>query len=150
MSFRHADARLRGLFASLREDCQAARNCPLKGDADAGMEQMKNFDRLYNTPLQTSDPNRTWLTHDLAMSAVVGAAVLTQTYSIHAGMQQALNSEDGSTLLYVADLLSERNKDGSYSSNLDETRHHKAPRGTPPLSLQVMQPSGRRMRQHLG
>ena len=32
-------------------------------------------------------------------------------------MQQALNSEDGSTLLYVADLLSERNKDGSYSSN---------------------------------
>ena len=112
---------MRGFEASLRhwvEDCQAARNCPLKGDADAGMKQMKNFfDRLYNTPLQTSDPNRP-LTHDLAMSAVVGLLYSMQTYSILTqGMQQALNSEDGSTLLYVADLLSERNKDGSYSSN---------------------------------
>ncbi len=26
-----------GLFTSLGGGCQAARNCPLKGDADAGM-----------------------------------------------------------------------------------------------------------------
>ena len=112
---------MRGFEAALRhwvEDCQAGRNCPLTGDADAGMRKMKAFfDSLENSPLQTSDANRP-LTRNLAMSAVIGLPSSTETYSILTqAMTSALNSNDGSMLLFVADLLNERNKDGSYASN---------------------------------
>jgi len=116
-----AAMQMRGFEASLRhwvEDCQAGRNCPLTGDADAGMRKMKAFfDSLENSPLQTSDANRP-LTRNLAMSAVIGLLYSTETYSILTqAMTSALNSNDGSMLLFVADLLNERNKDGSYASN---------------------------------
>ena len=116
-----AAMQMRGFEASLRhwvEDCQAGRNCPLTGDADAGMRKMKAFfDRLENSPLKTSDANRP-LTRNLAMSAVIGLLYSTETYSILTqAMTSALNSNDGSMLLFVADLLNERNKDGSYASN---------------------------------
>lgn len=116
-----AAMQMRGFEASLRhwvEDCQAGRNCPLTGDADAGMRKMKAFfDSLENSPLETSDANRP-LTRNLAMSAVIGLLYSTETYSILTqAMTSALNSNDGSMLLYVADLLNERNKDGSYASN---------------------------------
>ena len=116
-----AAMQMRGFEASLRhwvEDCQAGRNCPLTGDADAGMRKMKAFfDSLENSPLKTSDANRP-LTRNLAMSAVIGLLYSTETYSILTqAMTSALNSNDGSMLLFVADLLNERNKDGSYASN---------------------------------
>ena len=116
-----AAMQMRGFEAALRhwvEDCQAGRNCPLTGDADAGMRKMKAFfDSLENSPLQTSDANRP-LTRNLAMSAVIGLLYSTETYSILTqAMTSALNSNDGSMLLFVADLLNERNKDGSYASN---------------------------------
>ena len=116
-----AAMQMRGFEASLRhwvEDCQAGRNCPLTGDADAGMRKMKAFfDSLENSPLETSDANRP-LTRNLAMSAVIGLLYSTETYSILTqAMTSALNSNDGSMLLFVADLLNERNKDGSYASN---------------------------------
>ena len=116
-----AAMQMRGFEASLRhwvEDCQAGRNCPLNGDADAGMRKMKAFfDSLENSPLKTSDADRP-LTRNLAMSAVIGLLYSTETYSILTqAMTSALNSNDGSMLLFVADLLNERNKDGSYASN---------------------------------
>ena len=116
-----AAMQMRGFEASLRhwvEDCQAGRNCPLTGDADAGMRKMKAFfESLENSPLETSDANRP-LTRNLAMSAVIGLLYSTETYSILTqAMTSALNSNDGSMLLFVADLLNERNKDGSYASN---------------------------------
>ncbi|WP_314212860.1 alpha/beta hydrolase [uncultured Actinomyces sp.] len=116
-----AAMQMRGFEASLRhwvEDCQAGRNCPLTGDADAGMRKMKAFfDSLENSPLKTSDADRP-LTRNLAMSAVIGLLYSTETYSILTqAMTSALNSNDGSMLLFVADLLNERNKDGSYASN---------------------------------
>ena len=116
-----AAMQMRGFEASLRhwvEDCQAGRNCPLSGDADAGLRKMKAFfDSLENSPLETSDADRP-LTRNLAMSAVIGLLYSTETYSVLTqAMSSALNSNDGSMLLYVADLLNERNKDGSYASN---------------------------------
>ena len=116
-----AAMQMRGFEASLRhwiEDCQAGRDCPLNGDVDAGMKTMKAFfDSLENSPLKTSNPDRP-LTRNRAMGAVIGLMYSTDTYSILTqAMGQALNSDDGSMLLFVSDLLNERNKDGSYASN---------------------------------
>ena len=116
-----SDLQMRGFEASIThwiEDCQAGAGCPLTGGVTSGIEQMKNFlDGLKKTPLKTSDPDRP-LTNNLALSAIIGLMYSTKTYStLTQAMSMALEDRDGSALLYVADLLAERESDGTHSSN---------------------------------
>lgn len=100
------------------EDCLTrGDSCPFKGEPAEAKQQLQNFfDSVEAQPLETSDPQRP-LTVSLAQSAVlllmyedglwqVGRDALAQ------GMQG-----DGSALLQIADLSSERQPDGSYKGN---------------------------------
>lgn len=100
------------------EDCQAAVGCPLTGTQREGVAQLEKFlDRLKKNPLPTSDPQRS-LTQPLALSAIVGMMYMEEGYSIlRQGLTQALVQEDGSILLSLADLMSDRQEDGTYGNN---------------------------------
>lgn len=116
-----SDLQMRGFDASLThwvEDCQASAKCPLTGGTDQGVQQLAAFlERLGTTPLQTQDSKRP-LTQSLALTAIVGMMYSTQTYSmLTQAMQQAIGSNDGSMLLFLADYLNDRNDDGTYASN---------------------------------
>ena len=95
--------------------------CPLKGDVDSGVKQIQDFLETARTaPITTSDASRP-LTHDLAFSAVLGALYESQLWpSLSLGLEQAMNQDDGSILLTIADTLASRNADGTYTGNGDE------------------------------
>lgn len=103
------------------EDCQTGAVCPLKGDVDSGVKQIQDFLETARTaPITTSDASRP-LTHDLAFSAVLGALYESQLWpSLSLGLEQAMNQDDGSILLTIADTLASRNADGTYTGNGDE------------------------------
>lgn len=100
------------------DDCQAGPGCPLPGDQREGIKRLKEFlKRLEGAPLATIDPERP-LTQNQALTAVIGAMYNEDFYPIlTAGMSQALMQDDGSILLNLADLLSNRSVDGTYSDN---------------------------------
>ncbi|WP_243856712.1 MULTISPECIES: alpha/beta hydrolase [Actinomyces] len=102
-------------------DCQAGRACPLTGDVDAGVRQIQDFlDVVATSPIETHDPNRP-LTRSLALDAIIGVLYADEAWSVLSeGLSQAMLQNDGSTMLYISDLLSSRNEDGSYSGNGNE------------------------------
>lgn len=99
------------------EDCQAGSSCPLTGDTEEGIARVKEFLKdLERQPMPTSDPGRP-LTQNLAVTAMIGAMYNTEAFPVLTqGMTQALSVNDGSILLAIADLLNERNPDGTYAS----------------------------------
>lgn len=113
-----ADMQMRGFEASLRhwvEDCLTGATCPLTGDVDSGMKQIRAFlDRLERAPMETSDKDRP-LTRELAQTAIIGLLYSTDTAGLLSqAFTQALREEDGSVFLFLADLLNERQEDGTY------------------------------------
>lgn len=100
------------------EDCQAAVSCPLDGDVRSGTAQLKKFLKdLEANPLETSDPQRP-LTQSQALSAIIGIMYAEEAFPVlRQGLSQAMEQHDGSILLNIADLLSERQSDGTYASN---------------------------------
>lgn len=99
------------------EDCQAGSACPLTGDTEEGIERVKRFlADLERQPMPTADPDRP-LTINLAVTAMIGAMYSTEGYPVLTqGMTQALSVNDGSILLAIADLLNDREADGTYAS----------------------------------
>lgn len=113
-----------GFESALRQyvaDCQSGNQCPLSGDVDAGVQQIRDFLTGVSTaPLATSDANRP-LTYSLAEDAIIGVLYQSESwYVLSEGLSQAMHEQDGSTLLAISDLLASRNSDGSYSGNGDE------------------------------
>ena len=115
----------KGFEASLRayvESCQSSKlGCPLSGDVDSGVSQVREFlESTKTAPVPTSDSKRP-LTHDLAVYGVLGSMYQTQAWpSLTLGLSQAMGKEgkpDGSALLKLADLVSSRESDGTYSNN---------------------------------
>jgi alpha/beta hydrolase fold. len=116
-----SDLQMRGFEDALAhwiEDCQAGSGCPVSGGVEAGQQKLSAFlDRLADSPLATSDPNRP-LTQSLALTAILGIMYNTANYStLTQAMQQAMGNNDGSILLYLADYFNDRNEDGTYASN---------------------------------
>ena len=115
----------KGFEASLRayvESCQSSKlGCPLSGDVDSGVSQVREFlESTKTAPVPTSDSKRP-LTYDLAVYGVLGSMYQTQAWpSLTLGLSQAMGKEgkpDGSALLKLADLVSFRESDGTYSNN---------------------------------
>ena len=115
----------KGFEASLRayvENCQSSKlGCPLSGDVDSGVSQVREFlESTKTAPIPTSDSKRP-LTYDLAVYGVLGSMYQTRTWpSLTLGLSQAMGKEgkpDGSSLLKLADLVSSRESDGTYSNN---------------------------------
>lgn len=102
-------------------DCQAGSNCPLKGSVDDGIEQLKRFfDSLRTNPLPTGDGDR-MLTRPLGITGVITPLYSQQSWpQLTMGLTQAMTQQDGSMLLMMADMMSDRNADGTYATNSDE------------------------------
>lgn len=103
------------------EDCQSGDACPLTGDVDSGVGQVRTFlEATRTTPVPTSDPARP-LTASLAEDAIVGIMYQSESWGVLAeALDQAMLQNDGSTLLAIADIFASRNDDGTYTGNGDE------------------------------
>ena len=115
----------KGFEASLRayvQSCQSSKlGCPLSGDVDSGVSQIRELlESTKAAPLPTSDDKRP-LTYDLAVYGVLGSMYQTQLWpSLTLALSQAMGKmgePDGSALLAIADAVSSRQSDGSYSGN---------------------------------
>ena len=118
----------KGFEASLRayvENCQSAKlGCPLSGDVDSGVSQIREFlESTKTAPIPTSDDNRP-LTYDLALYGVLGSMYQTSLWpTLNLALTQAMGNAgnpDGSMLLTIADAVASRQDDGSYSGNSAE------------------------------
>lgn len=102
-------------------DCQASPDCPFPGSVDDGLARIRALlDVIRSTPLPTGDPARP-LTYSLAVSGIVlpmyESAIWPQ---LTAALDAAITGNDGSQLLYFADLGAGRLDDGSYEDNSNE------------------------------
>ena len=118
----------KGFEASLRayvENCQSSKlGCPLSGDVDSGVSQIREFlESTKTAPIPTSDDNRP-LTYDLALYGVLGSMYQTSLWpTLNLALTQAMGNAgnpDGSMLLTIADAVASRQDDGSYSGNSAE------------------------------
>ena len=106
------------------ENCQSSKGCPLSGDVDSGVSQIREFlESVKTAPIPTSDDKRP-LTYDLAVNGVLGSLYQTD---LGPALSQALTqatggsgTQDGSGLLMLADAFATRQADGSYSGNESE------------------------------
>ena len=95
--------------------------CPLSGDVDSGVSQIREFlESTKTSPIPTSDSQRP-LTYDLALTSVLGAMYQTDLWpSLTEALTQAMGtsgSRDGSALMVITDAFASRQSDGSYSGN---------------------------------
>lgn len=101
-------------------DCQGTTRCPLTGSVDDGLTQIKSLvDEALDNPLPTDSGRR--LTQTLAFYGI--AVTLYDNASwryLTDGLTQALDHNDGSMLLLLADIYNDRNADGTFSSNQNE------------------------------
>ncbi|PZR52677.1 alpha/beta hydrolase [Xylanimonas oleitrophica] len=101
-------------------DCQGSSTCPLSGDVDSGMKQVREIlDRALDNPYPTSSGRV--VTQTLAF---YGIAVTLYDQGSWGLLTQALNGVitdgNGDVLLYLADYYNDREADGSFSSNSAE------------------------------
>ncbi|WP_448631166.1 alpha/beta hydrolase [Cellulomonas soli] len=101
-------------------DCQAGSACPLTGDADKGLAQIRALlDRATANPLDTGTDRA--LTGSLAFYGIALPLYSQDSWPyLTQALTAALQDDDGSVLLYLADLYSDRNDDGTYASNSSE------------------------------
>ncbi|WP_243106785.1 alpha/beta hydrolase [Actinomyces lilanjuaniae] len=121
-----AQGQAEGFERALRvyvEDCQSGPSCPLSGDVDSGVEQVRQLlDSIATSAIPTSDSSRP-LTRPLARSAVLGSLYDPDTWGdvLTTGLGQAMgDNPDGSTLLAVADAFAQRDSQGAYRGNSSE------------------------------
>ncbi|NMM30112.1 MAG: alpha/beta hydrolase [Cellulomonas sp.] len=114
----------KGFESALRAyvtDCQAGKGCPLTGSVDEGLAQIKNLlDRARAKPLATNQAGRR-LTGSLAFTGIALPLYSSSSWSyLTAALTKALQSDDGSGLLSLADSYYERSPDGTYANNSTE------------------------------
>lgn len=101
------------------EQC-TGNSCPLTGSDDEKMRQIQDFlDSLDDRTLETSDSKRP-LTKSLAVTGVILPLYISEYDYLSMALAQAMEQEDGSLLLYLADLYNSRNDDGTYADNSTE------------------------------
>ncbi|GAA2722042.1 alpha/beta hydrolase [Cellulomonas aerilata] len=102
------------------EDCQGGESCPLTGSVDEGMAQVAELlDRARRNPLETESGRP--LTATLAFYGIAFTLYDDANWGVLTdALTQALRGDDGTFLLYIADLYNERNEDGSFASNKTE------------------------------
>jgi pimeloyl-ACP methyl ester carboxylesterase len=102
------------------QDCQAGDGCPLTGSVDDGMAQIGELlDRARRNPLDT-DSGRP-LTATLAFYGIAFTLYDNANWTaLTDALTQAMRQDDGTYLLYIADLYNERNDDGTFASNQTE------------------------------
>jgi len=102
-------------------DCQSSADCPFAGSVDDGLAQVRQLlDVVRATPLPTDDPNRP-LTYPLALSGIILPMYESSIWpQLSLALDSAINDNDGTELLYWADLGAGRQEDGTYDDNSNE------------------------------
>jgi pimeloyl-ACP methyl ester carboxylesterase len=98
-------------------DCVKGKGCPLGSDLDRGMARLRDLlHQLDASPLPTGDAARP-LTEGLG-SLGIAVAMYDEGYwpTLRAALSQAFGG-DGSALLQLSDLYTDRNSQGHYTSN---------------------------------
>ncbi len=107
-------------FESFVADCAGQDDCPLPADpGQAGQRIADFYAQLDSSPIPTFDAERP-LTEGLA-NLGIGQALYAPEYfwePLRIGLGQAFNG-DGSTLLRLADLYTDRNDDGTFGNLLE-------------------------------
>lgn len=102
------------------EDCLSGSGCPLSGDVDSAVDQVRTLLEVADaTPLPTSSDRE--LTGPLAASGILLPLYEDELWPVLTeALRQAMAENDGSQLLYLADLSADRQPDGSYATNSQE------------------------------
>lgn len=102
-------------------DCQASGDCPFTGGVDDGLARIRQLlEVARSTPLPTNDPARP-LTYSLALSGIVLPMYESSIWpQLTGALDAAINQNDGTQLLYFADLGAGRLEDGTYEDNSNE------------------------------
>ncbi|WP_315093223.1 alpha/beta hydrolase [uncultured Cellulomonas sp.] len=98
-------------------DCQAGPRCPLDGSLDDGLAEVREMlDRAQDNPLPTGTDRE--LTRSLAFYGIA-LPLYAQSYwpYLTQALTLALQENDGSLLLQLADQYSDRTADGTFSTN---------------------------------
>ncbi len=103
-------------------DCQGGADCPLTGSVDDGMKQIKALlDRAKANPLSTGDEDGRRLTQTLAFYGIATPLYNNENWGfLTQALSAAIEDNDGSTLLYLADYYNDRNEDGTFATNSAE------------------------------
>lgn len=102
-------------------DCQAGKACPLTGDVEEGLTQVRRLlDRAKAAPLPTGDDDRP-LTQSLAFTGIA-VTLYSQTFWTYltSALTAAIRNGDGSILLTLADAYYDRQANGTYATNSTE------------------------------
>ncbi len=115
------DMQIRGFEDSINhwiDICQQSSACPLTGNHEQAKSQLIAFlNSLDDSPLVTADSERV-LTRNLATTAIIGMLYSEDTYTmLTQALIPAIESRDGSQLLFIADFLNDRGDDGHYAAN---------------------------------
>ncbi|MGH3345245.1 MAG: alpha/beta hydrolase [Carbonactinosporaceae bacterium] len=101
-------------------DCVARPNCPLGRDLDRGVDRIARFlESVDRSPLPTSSGRE--LTQSLAALGVIVAMYDEQNGwpTLRVAFDRAFKG-DGSALLYLSDIYTDRDQDGHYKSNQND------------------------------
>lgn len=101
-------------------DCQAGADCPLTGDVDAGMKQVRDIlDHAFDSPYPTSSGRR--VTQSLAFYGVAVTLYDERSWPVLTqAIQEVTSQGTADVFLYLADYYNDRNTDGGYSTNSSE------------------------------
>ncbi|WP_081844487.1 alpha/beta hydrolase [Cellulomonas sp. URHE0023] len=99
-------------------DCQAGKDCPLSGSVDDGLGQVvKLLDGARANPLPTETDRE--LTGNLAFLGIAMPLYSQDLWKyLTMGLEGAIHKNDGSVLLQLADAYTDRESDGTYSTNM--------------------------------
>lgn len=119
-SFDASKGQAAGFEGALRAyvaDCQAGSDCPLTGSVEDGLHQVRRLlDRARVNPLPTNTDRE--LTSSLAFYGIALPLYSQQSWTyLTQGLDAAIRKGDGSVLLQLADIYSDREADGTYSTN---------------------------------
>ena len=109
-----------GALRAYVKDCQAGAKCPLTGTVDDGLRQIHDLvDRARRSPLPTQTSRHLTATlafYGIAVTLYDNASWRYLTQALTAAIQQ----NDGTVLLRLADIYNDRNADGTFSKNSTE------------------------------
>jgi pimeloyl-ACP methyl ester carboxylesterase len=101
-------------------DCQGGSTCPLTGDVDHGMRQIRQvLDRAFTDPYPTTGNRR--VTRNLAFYGVAVTLYDQDSWpALTEALTEVITQGTGNALLYLADFYNDRQDDGTFATNSAE------------------------------
>jgi pimeloyl-ACP methyl ester carboxylesterase len=108
-------------FRAFAEDCVRTSGCPLGTSVDAALDTVSDLlARADRTPLTNSLGDGRQVTEALAATGIAAALYQKEAWpTLRLALGRAATDNDGTLLLRLADLLTERKEDGSYSNLME-------------------------------